>query len=177
MITIQNKQFQLYIPASDIHQNVQRIAQEIDRDFAGQSPVFLVILNGAFMFASDLLKAIQIDGEVSFIKVASYANGQSTGQLKTILGLAVDITNKPVIIIEDIVDTGFTLQQLIQQLKQQQPKSIKVATFLQKPTALQYPIHCDYVGISITNRFVIGYGLDYNGYGRTYPDIYQLAQS
>ena len=141
----------------------------------GKKPLFIAILNGAFIFAADLFKQINIEAEISFIKLASYKGIKSTGKVITAIGLDVDLHRRDVIIVEDIVDTGKTLFQFLPQLQHQHPASLKIASLLHKPDALLHPIKIDYLGFTIPNKFVIGYGLDYDGLGRNIKEIYQLV--
>lgn len=154
---------------------VKKVASQINQELKDELPVFLVVLNGSFMFASDLLKEISIPCEISFIKVASYHGTSSSGAVSEIIGLSEDITNRTVVIVEDIVDTGITLEKLVTILNRKNVKQIKVASALLKPDSYkkEYPI--DYVGLKIANDFVVGYGLDYDGLGRNLKEIYVLA--
>ncbi len=174
-ITVHNKPFKPYISADEITEEVTAIAKRINKDYDGKKPLFIAILNGAFMFAADLFKHIEIDAEISFIKLASYKGTKSSGQVVTAIGLDIDLFNRHLIIIEDIVDTGKTLNVFLPQLKHQQPASLKIAALLHKPEAIIFPLHIDYLGFSIPQKFVVGYGLDYDGLGRNLADIYQLA--
>lgn len=174
-ITIKDKQFKPYIPEAQIMEAVKKVASQINQELKDELPVFLVVLNGSFMFASDLLKEISIPCEISFIKVASYHGTSSSGAVSEIIGLSEDITNRTVVIVEDIVDTGITLEKLVTILNRKNVKQIKVASALLKPDSYkkEYPI--DYVGLKIANDFVVGYGLDYDGLGRNLKEIYVLA--
>jgi hypoxanthine phosphoribosyltransferase len=175
-IQVHDKAFEPFISAEAIQEKVLLIARQIDEEYAGKKPLFIPILNGSFMFASDLFKMIRIDAEICFIKLASYKGTKSTGHVVTAIGLDTDLFNRHIIIVEDIVDTGKTLNQFIPQLKHQQPASLKVASLLHKPEAMKHHLHIDYLGFSIPNKFVIGYGLDYNGLGRNIGMIYQLVE-
>lgn len=174
-IQVGDKTFTSFISADKINAKIKEIATRINKDYQYKNPLFLGILNGSFMFASDLYKNITIPSTISFIKLASYKGTSSTGSVITAIGLEEDIFEKDIILIEDIVDTGKTLSEFIPTLLHQQPRSIKICTLLQKPDALQYPLEVDYVGFSIPNKFVIGYGLDYDGYGRNSDQIFQLS--
>jgi hypoxanthine phosphoribosyltransferase len=165
-VQVLDKQFKPYLEKEEIQQAIERISAAINADFENTHPLFIAILNGSFMFASDLFKAIHIPAEICFIKLASYKGTQSTGQVVTAIGLDRDIYQRDVIIIEDIVDTGKTLTEFLPQLQHQQPKSLRVCSLLHKKDATVYPIHIDYLGFEIPELFVVGYGLDYNGYGR-----------
>jgi len=174
LLRVHDKQFQPYISAEQINEQVKRVAAEINKDYEGKKPLFIAILNGAFMFASDLFKEITIEAEICFIKLASYKGVASTGQVVTAIGLDVDIVGREVIIIEDIIDTGKTLSHFLPQLKYHHPASLKIAALLHKPDAMIYDIKINYLGFKVPNNFLIGYGLDYDGLGRNIKEIYQL---
>ena len=173
-IRVLDKEFDLFISASAISSRIDEIANELNRDFAGKKPLFIGILNGSFMFASDLFKRLRIDAQITFLKLASYQGTTTTGTVKQLIGLNQDLKGQEVIILEDIVDTGITLENIIRQLNGYQPASVKVITLLYKPDAYTRDIKLDYIGFSIPNDFIVGYGLDYDGYGRNYEDIYKL---
>ena len=175
-IQVKDKLFEPYLTASDIKAQVQRLAAEINRDYEGKKPLFIAILNGSFMFSADLFKAIQIDAEICFIKLASYKGTKSTGQVITAIGLDTDIHARHVIILEDIVDTGKTLNEFLPKLKHQQTASLELAVLLHKPEATRFPVPIKYLGFSIPDKFVLGYGLDYDGLGRNIPEIYKLKE-
>jgi hypoxanthine phosphoribosyltransferase len=175
-IRVHDKQFEPYISASDISGRIKEVAGQLNRDYEGRKPLFVAILNGSFMFASDLFKQLSIDAEICFIKLASYKGTKSTGHVITAIGLDMDIIGRDVVIIEDIVDTGKTLSEFLPQLQHQQPASMKIVALLHKPEATVYPIKIDYLGFSIPNKFVVGYGLDYDGIGRNMKEIYKLVE-
>ena len=175
VIQVHDKQFETYISEEKVQQRVKEIAAQMGKDFAGKKPLFIAILNGSFMFASDLFKNISGEAEISFIKLASYKGMKSSGNVVTSIGLEVDIFNRDVIVVEDIVDTGKTLHRFLPKLLHQNPSSLSVATFLHKPDATEFPVKLDYVGFEIPNKFVVGYGLDYDGLGRNYSAVYQLV--
>ena len=175
MLTINNKSFTPFIPAESIQTRVEELAERINQDYANKKPLLVVVLNGAFLFAADLMKNLTIPCEITFIRVASYNATESTGELKQILGLSESVTNRDLIVVEDIVDTGLTIHEVCEQLRTQHPASIAIATLLFKPAALTSPIDLRYVGFEIENRFVLGYGLDYDGLGRNTKDILVLA--
>jgi hypoxanthine phosphoribosyltransferase len=175
-VNVKDKTFSISIPRETIQKEVSRVAEEINRDLAGKNPLFLSVLNGAFMFTSDLMKQITIPCEISFIKLASYQGVASSGVIKEVIGINEDITNRTVVIVEDIVDTGFTMQRLLDTLGTRHPKEIKIASFLVKPEKLVVDLNIDYVALNIPNDFIVGYGLDYNGHGRNYPDIYTIVE-
>jgi len=166
--------FEEFISAASINDRVAEIASELRQEYADRKPVFLVILNGAFIFASDLMRAYGEDCEVSFVKLSSYDGLQSTNKIKVDMPIQTDISNKDVIIVEDIIDTGATLNKFLSDVKDKNPKSIKLVSFVVKPEALKYDIPIDYFGFNIPNEFVIGYGLDYNEYGRELDSLYRL---
>ncbi|GGH74560.1 hypoxanthine phosphoribosyltransferase [Filimonas zeae] len=174
LIQVHDKTFTPYLSEKDIHEKLQELAAQLNKDYAGKRPLFIAILNGSFMFSSDLFKYLTIDAEICFIKLASYKGTKSTGQVITAIGLDTDITGRDVIILEDIIDTGKTLNQFLPQLHNQQPASLKIAVLLNKPEARQFPVPIDYCCFSIPNKFVVGYGLDYDGLGRNIREIYQL---
>jgi len=174
-IRIHDKSFEVYLSEATIQERVKNIAETINKDYQGRRPLFIAILNGSFMFAADLFKYLTIDTEISFIKLASYKGMRSSGNVITSIGLDVDLFKKELIILEDIVDTGKTLYNFIPKLKDHHPSSLKIAALLHKPEATQFPLTLDYIGFSIPDKFVIGYGLDYDGLGRNYRDIYQVV--
>lgn len=175
-IKVHDKCFIPWLSEEVIQQRVKEIASRINNDYAGKKPLFIGVLNGAFMFASDLFKNITIEAEISFIKLASYKGTKSTGQVITAIGLDIDVNSRDLIIVEDIIDTGKTLTEFLPQLHHQQPASLKIAVLLHKPEATVHPINIDYCCFSIPNKFVVGYGLDYNGLGRNISSIYQLKE-
>ncbi|MGB3849199.1 MAG: hypoxanthine phosphoribosyltransferase [Tunicatimonas sp.] len=171
---IKDREFNEFISEQTIANRVQELAQQIDRDYADEPPVLVAVLNGAFIFTADLVRRISVPTEVTFIKVKSYQNMQSTGQHKEFIGLEVPIKNRRVVIVEDIVDSGNTIRHLKQQFAEQAPRSVAVASLLFKPEALVHDLSLDYVGFEIPNDFVVGYGLDYDGLGRNLRSIYKL---
>jgi hypoxanthine phosphoribosyltransferase len=173
-VTLKDKTFVPYISSDKISERVNQIAQKINSDLLKDMPLFLVVLNGSFMFAADLLKEINIPCELSFIKLASYHGTTSTGVVTEMIGLTEEIKGRTVVIVEDIVDTGVTLEKLVTLLIKKEVKQIKVATFLLKPDAYKKDIKVDYVGMEIPNDFVVGYGLDYDGLGRNMKEVYVL---
>lgn len=175
-IRVHDKQFEPYLNAGMIAERIKDIAGKLNKDYADKKPLFIAILNGSFMFASDLFKELAIDAEICFIKLASYKGTKSTGHVLTAIGLDMDLFGRDVVIIEDIVDTGKTLSEFLPQLKHQQPASLKIVALLHKPEATVFPITIDYLGFSIPNKFVVGYGLDYDGLGRNIPEILKLIE-
>ncbi|MFD2248262.1 hypoxanthine phosphoribosyltransferase [Pontibacter ruber] len=174
-IKLHDCEFSTYIFEEEIIARISMLAEQIDQDYAHKKPLFLAVLNGSFMFASDLLKRVTIPCEISFIRLSSYQNMQSTGKVKEVLGLTEDVHSRHVVVLEDIVDTGHTVHNLLQQLNERGPASIEVATLLMKPECLQHDLNIKYVARSIPNDFVVGYGLDYNGLGRNLRDIYKIV--
>ena len=175
-IRVHDKQFEPYLNAAMIADRIKEIAGKLNKDYADKKPLFIAILNGSFMFASDLFKELAIDAEICFIKLASYKGTKSTGHVLTAIGLDMDLFGRDVVIVEDIVDTGKTLSEFLPQLKHQQPASLKIVALLHKPEATVFPITIDYLGFSIPNKFVVGYGLDYDGLGRNIPEILKLIE-
>ncbi|MFN8290354.1 MAG: hypoxanthine phosphoribosyltransferase [Chitinophagaceae bacterium] len=174
-IKVHDRIFETYLTEEVIQQRVKEIAGQINHDFAGRRPLFIAILNGSFMFASDLFKQLSIEAELCFIKLASYKGMKSSGKVVTSIGLEEDLFGKEVIIVEDIVDTGKTLYKFLPKLLHQQPRVLKIAALLHKSEATEYPLTIDYVGFDIPNKFVVGYGLDYDGLGRNLKEIYQVV--
>lgn len=171
-IQIKDKRFTTFIPEEKILTEVARVADEINRDLSGSDPLFVSVLNGSFMFTADLMKRLTIPCEISFVKLASYEGTSTTGRVKELVGLNDDISGRTVVIVEDIVDTGLTMQRLLETLRAKNPKDIRIATLLVKPGKLQVDLKIDYVAMNIPNDFIVGYGLDYDGYGRNFRDIY-----
>ena len=172
---VKDRDFDLLLSEDTILSRVHALAQQIDQDYADEPPILVAVLNGAFMFTADLARRISVPTEITFIKVKSYQQFQSTGQHKEYIGLEVPIRDRHVIIVEDIVDSGNTVRQLSQQFAEQNPKSIAVASLLFKPQAVEHDIELAYVGFEIPNDFVVGYGLDYDGFGRNLRAIYTLS--
>lgn len=175
-VKVHDKFFKPYIDATEIQKQITRVAAEINKDYEGKRPLFIAILNGSFMFASDLFKQINIEAEICFIKLASYKGTKSTGNVITSIGLDEPLEGRHVIVVEDIVDTGNTLSKFLPQLYNQQPATLKIASLLHKPEALEHPLVIDYLGFSVPNIFLLGYGLDYDGLGRNIPEIYQIVE-
>jgi len=173
-LKVHDKTFKTFISAAQIQAQIDRIAKDIDDKYRNEKPLFIAILNGSFIFAADLLRCLKIQCDISFVKVSSY-QGTSSGQMTELIGLNYPIKNRPIIIIEDIVDTGNTLHKILPGIKAKHPKSIEIASLLCKPAAIEFPIEVTYSCFDIPNAFVIGYGLDYNNLGRQYKDIYQAC--
>ena len=176
MITIHDKTFTPFISQETIENRIAELATQINTDYEGRKPVFLVVLNGAFLFASELVKNIPLSCEITFVRLSSYSQTESTGKVRQIIGLEEKLTDRDVIIVEDIVDTGLTMHQLLQQIKDLGPSSVEIATLLHKPEAIKKPVDLRYVGFEIPNRFVVGYGLDYDGLGRNLDALYVLPE-
>ncbi len=174
-LQVKDKSFAVSIPEAKILEQVRRVAAEITRDMEGKDPLFLPVLNGAFMFAADLLREVTIPCEISFIKLASYAGTHSTGAIREVIGLAKDITGRHVVIVEDIIDSGLTMAHMIETLEKHNPASISVCALLIKPDALKVEVPIHYRCMDIPNDFIVGYGLDYDGFGRNTRDIYTLC--
>lgn len=175
-VTYQGMTFEPYISRDQIDARVAELGKEITRDYAGKMPLFICVLNGAFPFASDLFRAFDDDGEIAFIRLQSYSGTSSTGVIKEVLGLNADVKDRDVIIVEDIVDTGHTIDKLLKDIKAGNPKSVRVATLLFKPEALVKDVKPDYVAFEIPRKFVIGFGLDLDGVARNLNDIYTLKE-
>lgn len=176
IIQVHDKQFVPYLSSEEITEKVKQLAQTISLDYKDKRPLFISILNGSFMFSADLFKFLTVEAEICFIKLASYKGTKSSGQVITAIGLDTDITGRDIIILEDIIDTGKTLNQFLPQVFNQQPLSLRIAVLLHKPEAMVYPVKIDYTCFTIPNKFVLGYGLDYNGLGRNFSQLYQLKE-
>jgi len=176
-IKVKDKDFEISIDANTIDAAVKRMAIEINRDYEGKHPLFLAILNGSFVFAADLIRKITIPCEISFVKLASYSGTASTEDVKELIGLNEEITGRHLVIVEDIVDTGITLEKLLKDIEKFEPASVRLACLTFKEKAFKKSFRIDYLGITIPNEFVVGYGLDYDGYGRNLPDIYKIVKS
>lgn len=176
-LTVLDKTFVPFYTAAEIAARVRALATDISADYAGKKPLFLGILNGSFIFAADLFREITIEAEISFVKLASYKGVTSTGNIVTAIGLEESLHERHILIVEDIIDTGRTMDSFLKEVWRQGPASVRIATFLSKPEALQVPdLKADYIGFEIPNRFVLGYGLDYDGYGRNTRDLYVLEE-
>jgi hypoxanthine phosphoribosyltransferase len=175
-VTLKDKTFSLSITSTELQKVVNGLAEKLNKDLQGVRPVFLVILNGSFMFAADLLKKISLECEVSFVKLASYSGTHTTENVKKLIGLNEDLKGRMVVILEDIVDSGITVENMLEQLKEHDPAGVKVVTLLFKPAAFTRNYKIDYTGLSIPNDFIVGYGLDYDGLGRNLPDIYKIVE-
>ena len=174
-IKVKDKEFKLSITAEEINNAVDIMAAKINRDLQGKNPLFLVVLNGAFIFAADLYRKITIPSEISFVKLASYSGTQTTSAVKELIGVNETLKGRTVVIVEDIIDTGITMQYLISKLEYQGVEKVYLAALLFKPTAFRESFRIDYLGLEIPNEFIVGYGLDYDGFGRNHPDIYKIV--
>ncbi|NCD42658.1 MAG: hypoxanthine phosphoribosyltransferase [Bacteroidia bacterium] len=174
IVTVKDKTFAISIRDTELDAATRCIAQAINRDIRGKNPLFLCILNGAFMFAADLMKKITIPCQLSFVKVASYEGTTTTNHLANLIGLTENIAGRTVIVVEDIIDTGYTMEQIIAMLHERGAAEVRIATLFFKPDSFQCKYAIDYIGMEIPNDFIVGYGLDYDGYGRNLPHIYSL---
>ena len=176
IIEIQGRRFELFLTQQEIIDVVSKIAQKINNDFRDQEVVFLSVLSGAMFFTVDLVKLITIPCKLSFLKLSSYIDIKSTGKISKVLGIDIELNSKNIILVEDIIDTGLTLTYVMNELKQFFPKDLKVASLLAKPSTSRFKYRIDYLGFNIPDVFVVGYGLDYNGYGRNLTSIYKLIE-
>lgn len=177
-VKIHDKTFELYIPYEKIRSVIETMAEQMNSDFRDKDPLFVCILNGSFMFAAELFKRIELmKAQITFVKLASYHGDKTTGDVKQLIGFNERVEGRTVVILEDIVDTGITIDNILEQLKKLNPAEIKIATLLLKPDALQKEVQLDYIGLKIPNDFIVGYGLDYNGLGRNLIDIYTVVNN
>ena len=174
-IWVKDKKFSLFLSENEILEGIKNVAQNIRRDLKDKDPFFICVLNGAFMFASDLIKQLDFPCELCFIRLQSYVGTKTGGTVKEIYGLIEDIENRHVVILEDIIDTGHTMYGLKEKLKVKKPASLRIASLLFKPDALQLAVKPDYVAVEIPNNFIVGYGLDYEGHGRNLRNIYKIC--
>jgi hypoxanthine phosphoribosyltransferase len=175
-IQIHDKHFEVFIEKNVIEHRISELGSQINQDYEGKRPLFLAILNGSFMFAAELMKSVTVACEITFLRVSSYQATESSGKVHQILGLLENIEGRDVIVVEDIVDTGLTMIEIKSQLLAQNPASLSITTLFQKPEALRQPIDIQYIGFEIENKFVLGYGLDYDGLGRNLGDLYVLCE-
>ena len=176
-VKIKDKMFRISIPESEIKQRVKAVAERINHDLAGKNPLFLAVLNGAFVFAADLMREITIPCEISFVKLASYQGTVSTGTITEVMGINEDLTDRVIVIVEDIVDTGLTMKRMVENLGTRRPAEVHICTLLLKPDKLQVSLDIEYVAMEIPNEFIVGYGLDYDQQGRNLKDIYTVVNS
>ena len=175
-IQVKDKSFSLFISAEEIRQAVKEVAAGISNDLRGKTPLFIVILNGAYLFAADLIREIDFDCEVTFVRLSSYSGMETTSKVREVIGLYENLTDRDIVIVEDIIDTGISMGFFLNRIRETSIKSVRLATLLFKPDAFKKDYHIDYVGIKIPNEFIVGYGLDYDGLGRNYPDIYKIVE-
>jgi len=175
-ITVKDKTFKTFIPEQEILKRVKLVADKINADMAGKNPLLLAVLNGSFIFAADLMRYLTIPCEISFVKLASYQGTTSTGKIKEVIGINENLAGRTVIIVEDIVDTGHTMKNMLEQIGTRNPESIHICTLLLKPGKLQVPLNIEYAAMEIPNDFIVGYGLDYDQQGRQLRDIYVLDE-
>lgn len=175
-VKVKDKEFELFISREEIDNAIEKLAEKINREMEGKEPLFVGILNGTFIFSADLLKKVTIPCEITFMRVSSYSGLESTKIIKEIIGLNENIKDRHIIILEDIVDSGLTLDYIITKFTEYNPASIKVGTMFFKPSAFKKKFVIDYVGMDIPNDFIVGYGLDYDGFGRNLPDIYKIKE-
>ena len=175
-LQVKDKKFAVSIPEREILRQVKRVAEEINRDLVETEPLFLAVLNGAFMFAADLMKEVKLPSEIQFIKLASYEGTTSTGSITEMIGLSVSVEGRDVVIVEDIIDSGLTMKHLIETLQQKNPRSISICSLLVKPGNLKVDLEVKYRCFDIPNDFILGYGLDYDGFGRNTRDIYTVVE-
>lgn len=176
-IKLHDREFDIYIPYAEVSQAIKRVAKEISNDLKGEEVLFICVLNGSFMFTSELMKEVELDQpEVTFLKLSSYEGTDTTGQVKRLIGLNEPVKGRTLVVLEDIVDTGITIVEVMEILKEHNPKAVKIATLLLKPEKFQNKMPIDYVGLEIGNDFIVGFGLDYNQKGRNLRDIYKVVE-
>ena len=175
-IRIHDREFVKSISREEIDKEIKRVAAQINHDYAGKRPLFLGVLNGSFMFVADLLKNIELECEISFVKLSSYQGTETTGQVREVIGLSESLEGRDVIILEDIVDTGHTMHKMMQSLKNSNPASVEIASLFVKPARMQVPVDVKYALFTIPDRFIVGYGLGYDGLGRNLPDVYDVVE-
>ncbi len=176
IVRLHDKTFKPYIPAEEIALKVSELAKRINKDLVDKNPLFVIVLNGAFIFAADLLKEVNIDCNITFVKLSSYVGTQTSHTVRELIGLDESIKGRYVVLVEDIIDTGITMNNTIKKFKEMGAEDVKIATLLFKPNSFQKDFHIDYIGMEIANEFIVGYGLDYDGLGRNLPDIYQITE-
>lgn len=176
LVTVKDKQFAISLPEERIQQRVAEVAAQISRDLEGKNPIFLAVLNGSFVFAADLMRGIATPCEINFVRFSSYEGMNSTGAVKELLGLNQSLKGRTVVVVEDIVDSGLTMKELLAYLQKFEPADLRVASLLVKPGNLQVKLDIDYTCFEIPNDFIVGYGLDYDGFGRNLPSIYTVVE-
>ncbi len=175
-IQVKDKSFGIFIPEDEILKRIREIGQDISREMVGQRPLLLAVLNGSFMFAADLIRAIDLPCEITFVRMSSYEGTSSTGNVKELIGLKEDIEGRTVIIVEDIIDSGLTMKELLGILRGKHPRDLRIASLLVKPGNLKVDLDINYRCFDIPNDFIVGYGLDYDGEGRNLRDIYKVCE-
>lgn len=175
-VQLHDKVFEKFIDREDIRKAIMEVGQRLNDELGDKNPLFLVVLNGAFVFAADILRTFRYDCDISFIKLSSYVGTKTTHTVREVIGLDTNVKDRTVVLIEDIIDTGITMDHIIQQMKQMEARDVKTATMLFKPDAIEKDFPIDYRGMDIPNDFIVGYGLDYNGKGRNLPDIYKIVE-
>jgi hypoxanthine phosphoribosyltransferase len=176
-IKVHDKHFELFISSETIQKTIEELAGRLNKDLEGKNPLFLVVLNGAFIFAADLFKRMRIDCQISFVKLSSYVGTETTNVVRELIGLDEVLRGRTVVIVEDIIDTGITMAETMSKLRKLEAAEVRLATLLFKPMAFQKDYNIDYIGMEIPNDFIVGYGLDYDGHGRNYPDIYKIIET
>ena len=177
MIQIADKQFEIFIDRHEIADIISRLAAEISKDLRDKDPLFCPVLSGSFMFATDLVRALDFDPEISFVKYGSYVGTQSSGVVNEMMGFPDLVEGRNVLIVEDIIESGISMNTMLNRLAEKHPASVRVCTLMHKPDMLRCKVQMDYIGRCIPNAFIVGYGFDYDGHGRTYPDIYSLVSN
>ena len=175
-VKIKDKSFRVSIPEAEIKQRVKALAEQMSKDLEGKNPIFLGVLNGSFIFAADLMREMTIPCEISFVKLASYQGTTSTGKVQEVLGINEHLSGRTVVIVEDIVESGQTMKQMIESLGTRNPESVRICTLFFKPEKLKEELNLDYVAFSIPDDFIVGYGLDYDGLGRELKDVYTIVE-
>ena len=175
-ISVNGKYFRKYINEADIQARIVELGKALTQEYEGKNPLFVGVLNGGFLFAADLFRQFEFECEITFVKLTSYKGMSSTGNVNEVIGLDTDIRGRHVVVLEDIIDTGKTLYEFMPNLLEQGADSARIATLLHKPDALKFDVKIDYIGFSVPNKFLVGYGLDFDQKGRNYRDIYQLDE-
>ena len=175
-VKIKDKSFRVSIPEAEIKQHVKALAEQMSKDLEGKNPIFLGVLNGSFIFAADLMREMTVPCEISFVKLASYQGTTSTGKVQEVLGINENLSGRTVVIVEDIVESGQTMKQMIESLGTRNPESVRICTLFFKPEKLKEELNLDYVAFSIPDDFIVGYGLDYDGLGRELKDVYTIVE-
>ena len=176
IVKIKDKCFRVSIPETEIKQRVKALAEQMSKDLEGKDPIFLGVLNGSFIFAADLMREMTVPCEISFVKLASYQGTTSTGKVREVLGINENLSGRTVVIVEDIVESGQTMKQMIESLGTRNPESVRICTLFFKPEKLKEDLNLDYVAFSIPDDFIVGYGLDYDGLGRELKDVYTIVE-